>query len=185
MAKLLLLSPTLCWQQRLPELSPYSVFVLFDTHCDAAGLKGVFFDTHRSLAEYATWSMIEHSRVIAFGDAKRLVEYLTPSDVVFFCHKWCGLVAAARVKKGPVQAPDTNTLYRDVEFLTPIPTRDSVLQAMPFGKDDELSGKRFFLAKTIKVPYLSRAEAELILSELCSYLEGGILSLERLQPNNQ
>jgi len=46
------------------------------------------------------------------------------------------------------------------------------MQAMPFTKVSELTGKSFFWARTIKVPYLSRSEAENLAQELKLYLEG-------------
>jgi hypothetical protein len=115
--------------------------------------------------------MMENSRVAAFGDAKRFVEYVYPGDIIFFSHKWTGLVAAARVKNGKIKAPDEETLYRDVEFLTPIPKKGEAIKTMPFGKVSEITGKSFFWARTIKVPYLSIDEAENLVKELKVYLE--------------
>ena len=117
--------------------------------------------------------MLENKRVAAFGDAKRFVEYVYPGDIVFFSHKWNGLVAAGRVKKGNVKVPDDDneTMYRDVEFITPIPKKGQPIKAMPFGKVSEITGKSFFWARTIKVPYLSRKEAENLAHELKAYIE--------------
>ena len=39
--------------------------------------------------------MMEKSRVAAHGDIGNAVEYLSPGDIVFFYHKWEGIVAAA------------------------------------------------------------------------------------------
>lgn len=72
---------------------------------------------------------------------------------MFYSHKWVGIVAAARVKKGGATiAPDGDTLYRDVEFITPIPSRQLPIRGMPFGMVSELT-KSFFWARTIKVPF--------------------------------
>ena len=115
--------------------------------------------------------MMENCCVAAFGDAKRFVEYVYPGDTVFFSHRWEGLVAAAKVKNSPVRTLDSNTLYRDVEFITPVPERNKELKAMPFGKVSEVTGKSFFWARTIKVPYLSVSEADHLVKELVKYLE--------------
>ena len=115
--------------------------------------------------------MIENSLVAAFGDAKRFVEYIYPGDIVFFSHKWAGIVAAAKVKNGSVKAPDDDTLYRDVDFITPIPKKGEKINAMPFRMVSEITGKSFFWARTIKVPYLSKEEAESLAKELTSYME--------------
>lgn len=70
----------------------------YDKHKNPADAKGVLFDTNRSWDEESIWYMMENSRVAAFGDAKRFVENIIWGDIVFFSHKWVGLVAAARVK---------------------------------------------------------------------------------------
>jgi hypothetical protein len=143
----------------------------FDRHRNPSDIKGVLFDTNRSWDEESIWYMIENRRVAAFGDAKRFVEYVYPGDIVFFSHKWTGIIAAGRVKKGAIQSPDAETLYRDVDFITPVPNRKEPISAMPFARVSEVTGKSFFWARTIKVPYLSRVEAEHLAHELKMYLE--------------
>ena len=154
------------------EFLPYRIYELggekyfeffalpYDKHKNPSDNKGVLFDTNRSWDEDSIWYMMENSRVAAFGDAKRFIEYVNSGDIVFFSHKWAGLVAAARVNKGDIKAPDGETLYRDVDFITPIPKKEEKMKAMPFRKVSEITGKSFFWARTIKVPYLSKDEAE-------------------------
>lgn len=165
------------------EFLPYRIYELdgkkyfeffalpYDKHKNPSDVKGVLFDTNRSWDEESIWYMMENDRVAAFGDAKRFVEYVNPGDIVFFSHKWTGLVAAGRVKKGSIKSPDDEILYRDVEFITPIPKKGQAINAMPFGKVSEITGKSFFWARTIKVPYLSMDEAEHLAKELKEYLE--------------
>ncbi len=143
----------------------------YDKHNNPGDRKGVLFDTNRSWDEDSIWYMMENSRVAAFGDAKRFVEYVYPGDIVFFSHKWAGLVAAANVRNVDVKAPDDETLFRDVEFITPIPKKGESIRAMPFAKVSEITGKSFFWARTIKVPYLSREEAMTLANKLKKYLE--------------
>jgi len=160
---------------RIYELDGNKYFEFFalpyDKHKNPGDIKGVLFDTNRSWDEESIWYMMENYRVAAFGDAKRFVEYVYPGDIIFFSHKWTGLVAAGRVKKGSVKSPDDEILYRDVESITPIPKKGQTINAMPFGKVSEITGKSFFWARTIKVPYLSRDEAENLAKELKTYLE--------------
>jgi len=160
---------------RIYELNGVKYFEFFalpyDKHKNPSDIKGVLFDTNRSWDEESIWYMMENSRVAAFGDAKRFVDYVYPGDIVFFSHKWTGLVAAGRVKKGRIKAPDEETLYRDVEFITPVPKKGEAIKAMPFGKVSEITGKSFFWTRTIKVPYLSRNEAEHLVKELKAHLE--------------
>ena len=144
----------------------------YDKHRNPGDMKGLLFDTNRSWNEESVWYMMENGRVAAFGDAKRFVEYVYPDDIVFFSHKGTGLIAAGRVEKGDVMSDSTeDALYRDVEFITPVPEKEQTIKAMPFSKVSEITGKRFFWARTIKVPYLSGDEAEKLAEELKSHLE--------------
>ena len=160
---------------RIYELDGDKYFEFFalpyDKHKNPGDIKGVLFDTNRSWDEESIWYMMENSRVAAFGDAKRFVEYVYPGDIVFYSHKWTGLVAAGQVKKGSIKSPDDETLYREIEFLTSVPKKGETIRAMPFGKVSEITGKSFFWARTIKVPYLSKDEAESLVKELKVYLE--------------
>ncbi len=167
------------------EFLPYRIYTIgnesyfeffsppYDRHQNPGTVKGVLFDTNRSYKEDGIWCMMEHATVEAYGDAKRFVGHVQPGDFVFFSHKWCGIVAAAKVKKGSIQKPDDNTFARAVEFLTPIPVRGEAIKAMPFRKVSEVTGKSFYWARTIKVPYLTADEAQNLVSELDSFLTGG------------
>ena len=91
---------------RIYELNGEQYFEFFalpyDKHSNPGDAKGVLFDTNRSYYEEGIWYMMENSRVAAWGDAKRFVEHIGPGDIVFFSHKWTGLVAAGRVRRGNV-----------------------------------------------------------------------------------
>jgi hypothetical protein len=138
----------------------------YDRHRNPSSVKGVLFDTNRSYDEDAVWEMMEKSRVAAYGDIQYVVEYLNPKDIVFFSHKWEGIIAAAEVV-GPTRNNGPEEKYRDVKFLTPIPKRqEGIIKKMPFGQVSQVTGKSFFWARTIKVPYLSRDEAIHLLDEL-------------------
>ena len=117
---------------RIYELGGEKYFELFalpyDKHKNPGAVKGVLFDTNRNWDKDSIWYMMENSCVAAFGDAKRFIEYIYPGDIVFFSHKLTGLVAAAKVKKGNIKAPDGDTLYRDVEFITPIPKKGEPIE---------------------------------------------------------
>jgi hypothetical protein len=128
----------------------------YDRHQNPSTIKGVLFDTNRSYDEDSIWEMMERSRVAAYGDIKYVVESLKPRDIVFFSHKWTGIVAAAEVL-GQVKDEGPDEKYRDVRFLTPIPKRaQGIVKYMPFSQVSQVTGKSFFWARTIKVPYLER-----------------------------
>ena len=159
---------------RIYELAGERYFEFFarpyDRHRNPADEKGVLFDTNRSYDEGSIWYMVKNRRVAAFGDASASVERVNVGDTVFFSHRWSGIVAAARVR-GKVRADGPETLYRDVEFITPVPDQGIEPRAMPFGRVSEITGRRFYWARTIKVPYLSREEAARLAQELRWHLE--------------
>lgn len=160
---------------RVYEIGAEQYFEFFalphDRHTNPQLAKGVLFDTNRSWDEQAIWYMFENQRVAAFGDAKNCVAALHPGDLVFLSHPQLGVVGAAKVRKGNVKAVSTEELYRDVEFITPVPKKGERIHAMPFSRVTEFTGKSFFWARTIKVPYLSKNEADQLLIELQTYLQ--------------
>jgi hypothetical protein len=120
--------------------------------------------------------MIDQRRVSAFGDRKEAVHSLSFRDTVFYSHARTGLVAAARVTGREVKSDTyrgTAECYLDVEFLTPVPPQDDpVPRAMPFPRVGEVTGKSFFWARILKVPYLTPDESDRLLAELKKALEG-------------
>jgi hypothetical protein len=159
---------------RIYELGGEKYFEFFalpyDKHKNPGATKGVLFNTNRRYDEDSIWYMMENSRVAAFGDAKRFIEYVYPGDFIFFSHNGYGLVAAAKVKKGNIKVDDEDTLYRDVDFITPIPNKTQPIKAMPFGEVAAITGLSFFWARTIVVPYLSKEESENLANKLNIYL---------------
>lgn len=159
---------------RLYEINKEIYFEFFalpyDVHINPSETKGVLFDTNRSWDEDSIWYMIEKNRVAAFGDAMRFVEYLNPGDIVFFSHKNTGIIAAAKVKRGGVKQDRPDTLYQDVEFLTKKPVRNTQISGYPFSDVSTVTGKSFYWARTIKVPYLTKEESDKLLVELNKFL---------------
>src|ERR1043166_86447 len=150
---------------RIYELKGDLFFELFsppyDRHRNPAKLKGVLFDTNLSWNENSVWEMLERKRIAAYGGVKGVVDFLNNGDVVFLSHRGVGLVAAGRVT-GPPKDNGPEERYRPLEFLTSVPTRETDLRnhSLSFGEVTEITGKSFYWARTIKVPYLSKAEAD-------------------------
>jgi len=143
----------------------------YDWHQNPATIKGVLFDTNHSYDEDSIWEMMEEKRVAAYGDVKEVVRRLNVRDIVFFSHRYVGLVAAGEVI-GPVRQEGNDELYHDVRFLTPVPSRASGIQRyMPFSQVTQVTGKSFYWARTDKVPYLSREEANALVLSLKGILE--------------
>jgi len=160
------------------EFVPYRVYKInneyyfemftppYDRHINPNQMKGVLFDTNRSYNENSVWEMIENSRVAAYGGAKDAVKYLNKNDFVFLYHSGMGIIAAGKVKSD-VKSDGPEEKYRDIEFLTNIPKKETGIKK--YMKPDEVSkitGKSFYWARTIKVPYLSLDEAKKLLNEL-------------------
>jgi hypothetical protein len=146
----------------------------YDAHTNPGEAKGVLFDTCRTHFPDALHHMVEKQRVSAFDDRKDAVRRLSKGDTVFYSHASDGVVAAAKVTSGKVKC-DTYQgcpeLYLDVQFLVPAPTPlGPVMRAMPFPKVKEVTGKSFFWARILKVPYLSADEAAELVSELQKHL---------------
>ena len=160
---------------RVYELADQPYFEFFalpyDLHQNPADTKGVLFDTNRSYDETSIWYMMENKCIAAFGDAKRFVDYIYPGDTVFFSHVGTGIVAAAKVGNGAVRSPEPETRCRGVSFVTPPPARGDDYRAMPFKKMSEITGKSFFWARTIKVPYLGAGEAARLVEKLQRHLQ--------------
>ncbi|HEX2950931.1 MAG TPA: hypothetical protein VHV83_15415 [Armatimonadota bacterium] len=155
---------------RLYQINDQHYFEFFalpyDKHYNPSAVKGVLFDTNCCYDEESIWEMMEKKRVAAYGSVKYFVDHLNQKDIVFFSHKYCGIVAAAEVI-GPAKDDGPDEKYRDVRFLTRIPNRSAGVQSyMPFSQVASITGKSFFWARTIKVPYLSRDEAVHLLDEL-------------------
>lgn len=159
---------------RIYELGGEKYFEFFappyDKHKNPLDVKGVLFDTNRTYDENGIWHMLENRRLEAYDDAKRFVTHVNEGDIVFFSHKWCGIVAAGKVK-GKVYKQDDDTWYREVDFLTKVPKRNSNLPYMPFSEVSDFLGKSFFWARTIKVPYLTKQESLLLVNELKKYTD--------------
>ncbi len=137
----------------------------YDEHTNPSEIKGVLFDTNRTYNENAIWEMFENNYIAAYGTMKHVINYISKDDIVFLFHSGYGIVGACRVKGKVEKSLDNETWYRKVEFLLKKPAKDN-LKAMSVSNIKNVLGKNFFWAKTIKVPYLSKKEAELLLEKL-------------------
>jgi hypothetical protein len=143
----------------------------YDRHQNPANVKGVLFDTNKSYNEDSVWEMLENKRVAAYGTTKRVIDYLNQKDIVFLSHKNVGIVAAGEIISKRKIIEECNEYYRDIRFLTPLPKNKNRLIGLPFSNVSEITGKNFFWAKTIKVPYLSKDESDQLLIALTDFLK--------------
>jgi hypothetical protein len=175
------------WQTRglLVHFLPYRIYRIgvavyfeffaypYDRHRNPADVKGVLFDTNSSYDKDAVWEMMEKKRVAAYGEAQHVVEFLNPRDIIFFYHKGVGLVAAGEVSEGQVRRDGNDEQYRDVRLLTAPPNRQEGLKkAMTAAEVTKATGRNFFWARTMKVPYLDSKDAQTLVDELNRVLSG-------------
>jgi len=132
------------------------------------GRKGVLFDTNASFDEDSVWDMFSKRKIAAWGSSKEQVRRLTKGDTVFYVQKNVGVVAAAEVTGSRVlEVAEDDELYLPVRFLTTLPNRDSGFRrAVPASEVRRVTGKSFYWARTVKVPYLWGDEAKRLLAHV-------------------
>jgi hypothetical protein len=138
----------------------------YDRHANPAHAKGVIFDTNLSYDPESIWYMCEKDRVAAFGDIKGIVHSLSKGDVVFLYHKGEGIIAAGEVKSDVKEDAERDALYRDLQWLTSKPVKETQYKSMPAWQIKQVMDRNFWWAKTMKAPYLSKEEAEKLLKAL-------------------
>jgi hypothetical protein len=138
----------------------------FDEHSNPGKTKGVIFDTNRSYNDDSIWYMCEGGRVAAFGGIKGIVHSFKRKDIAFLYHVGHGIIAAGRVKSDVKEDAKADAMYCELEWLTPKPGRDQPLRAMPAWRIKEVMGFNFWWAKTMKPPFLDKAQSEKLLEAL-------------------
>lgn len=142
-----------------------------DIHFNPKSIKGLLFDTNRTYDEECVWEMIENNKVSAYGDVKYFADYLFPNDIVFLSHRYVGIIGAVKVTSKSKTNGDYEK-YVDVQFLTQKPKKEEgIKKSLSFSEVREILGKNFYWARTIKVPYLSKEESNLLLEHLKERLE--------------
>jgi hypothetical protein len=109
--------------------------------------------------------MITKKRVSAYGGIKGVVDYLRRGDIVFYYQIRFGIIAAARITgAAPREFESGEERYWDVQFLTAVPTVFTPhYTALSVSEIRETLGFNFFLARTLKVPYLNAEQTERLL----------------------
>jgi hypothetical protein len=143
-----------------------------DIHINPNHLKGVILDTNRTYNEECVWDMLNKKRASAYGGQSHFANYLKKGDIIFLSHRNHGIIAAGEVLSNGAKEEynhdlEENEGYVNVKWLTNIPTKNVGIQKyMPFYKITELLEHGFFWARTLKTPYLSKEESDLLILEL-------------------
>ena len=139
----------------------------YDYHINPRDKKGILFDTNVSYNEDAVWDMFANSKISAYGRASRYINSFNKGDYVLYYHKGRGVIGAGIIKNSKVgENPSNEELYREVNLLTPALKDENDIRSISAAELRKLLGKNFYFASTIKSPYLSVKEAELVVEEL-------------------
>lgn len=139
----------------------------YDYHINPRDKKGILFDTNRSHNENSVWDMFANSKISAYGSASRYIHSFNKGDYVLYYHKGWGVIGAGIIKTSSVKEnPGEDELYHTVDLLTPAIKDKDDIRYISASELCSLLNKNFYFASTIKSPYLSAGEAELIIEEL-------------------
>jgi len=137
-----------------------------DIHRNPNDIKGLILDTNRTYNENCVWEMLDKKRAAAYGDQKYFADYFNKNDFVFLSHKHCGIIAGGRVISNSKPDGDEEK-YVDVRWQTKTPTKETVIdKCLPFSKVTEELGHGFYWARTVKTPYLTKEECDLLMEKL-------------------
>lgn len=142
-------------------------------------IKGIIFDTNKTYSESASFDMLTSEKISAFDGASRFINSFSTGDYVFYYVKGKGVVAAGTILSETAIHADykgANESYKMVQLSVPqkIPLEEKDLRAVPYKRMVELlrtsrgTGRGFYMASTIKRPYLCEDESLILINELKS-----------------
>lgn len=134
-------------------------------NCDEC--KGIMFDTNRSYSDTNENDMITKNKIAAYGDASRYINSFHKGDYALFYSKGRGIVAVGRVKSDEVISVG-NEKYHDVDMILPQNFKGNVeeLPALSPAEIKIILKRNFYWASTIKTPFLSQKQVEILITEL-------------------
>lgn len=140
----------------------------YDYHINPRDKKGVLFDTNKSYNENDIWDMFDKSKISAYGNASKFVNYLNAGDYVFYYHVGYGVVGVGMVKNQDTYSdPTKEEQYKYVNLITPKITCESEIRYLSCSElSSLLNGQGFFYARTVKTPYLSIEQSEIVVDAL-------------------
>ncbi len=139
----------------------------YDYHLNPREKKGILFDTNRRYGKDDIWDMLKNSKVSAYGDAAGCVDRFRKNDYVLYYHVGMGVVAAGIITDGEANPNEAkNEKFRKVKLLTPVVESEEELKSISASELGRMLDKTFCYVRTVKTPYLSAKEAELVIEEL-------------------
>jgi len=129
--------------------------------------KGIMFDTNISYSDTNESEMILGNKIAAYGDAKRYIDSFRKGDYALFCSKERGIIAVGQIiTDAPTEVADEK--YHSVRMIVPENFNGDV-KALPALSPNEIKTilkRNFYWASTIKTPFLTGAQAEMLIREL-------------------
>lgn len=123
--------------------------------------KGIIFDTNKSYNERAQEDMLTKNRISAWGRAERFVDRFSKGDYVLYYEKGKGIVAIGEIiTKTALREKDEK--YHNVSMIVPF----AESKAISPKQIKTLLNKSFYFASTVKSPYLSESEVEILIKAL-------------------
>ena len=129
--------------------------------------KGIMFDTNISYSDTNESEMILGNKIAAYGDAKRYIDSFRKGDYALFYSKGRGIIAVGQiVTDTPTEVADEK--YHSVRMIVPEKFNGDV-KALPALSPNEIKTilkRNFYWASTIKTPFLTGAQVEMLIREL-------------------
>jgi len=154
----------------IPENVLYWVKFLTDVENERLSnedCKGIMLDTNLSYSETNEYEMLSQCKITAYGDAKRYINSFSKGDYALFYSKGRGIVAIGRITSDiPTDIDDEK--YHKVEFIVP-KTFDGDTKSLKSLSPSEIKvalNKNFYWASTIKTPFLSKSQSEVLIGKL-------------------
>lgn len=154
----------------IPENVLYWVKFLTDIEnfkLDLLGCKGIMFDTNNTYSDTNETEMIMQNKISAYGDAKRYVDRFNKGDYALFYSKGKGIIAIGKIISDAAKEIG-NEKYHDVDMLVPKNFKGNTSEMYSLSPIEikKILGRNFYWASTIKTPYLSKEQIELLIDEL-------------------
>lgn len=139
----------------------------YDYNQNIKDRKGIIFDTNKTYNSKAVFDMMKNDKISAYGDARKFIDYFRKNDYVLYYHKGFGIIAIGQIiSEKPLENKENEERFHKVRILT---TKIRNEKEMKFLKPSEITQileKNFYYASTIKKPYLTTEEVEVLKDKL-------------------
>lgn len=132
-----------------------------------SGHKGIMFDTNLSYSDQNEEQMLSENKIAAYGEAARYIDRFNKGDYALFYSRGRGIIAIGKIisDKPSVIGEEKN---HKVKMILPqhFEGDATALPALTPQEIKTILGKNFYWASTIKTPYLSGDQVDLLVKAL-------------------